>query len=275
MTGVGLAGAFLGGILTLLSPCSVLLLPAFFSYAFSSAGMLVSRTGAFYLGLVTTMVPLGMLAGTLGAVVSQQRGLLLMIASAVIIVLGVIQLIGIPLPGIGRLDGRSGASAISVYLLGTVYGLAGFCAGPILGAVLTLAAVSGSALYGGIVLLVYAAGMVVPLLTLALLWDRIPRLRDWLRPRQVVIGRWSNSWTSVIGGMLTIAIGVVLILTDGTIAVPGILDAQQQVNVESQVLAGAGQISDWLVVGAAVLVLGMAYALRRWMKTRDGVKQSD
>ena len=275
MTGVGLAGAFLGGILTLLSPCSVLLLPAFFSYAFSSAGMLVSRTGAFYLGLVTTMVPLGMLAGTVGAVVSQQRGLLLMIASAVIIVLGVIQLIGIPVPGIGRLDGRSGASAISVYLLGTVYGLAGFCAGPILGAVLTLAAVSGSALYGGIVLLVYAAGMVVPLLTLALLWDRIPRLRDWLRPRQVVIGRWSNSWTSVIGGMLTIAIGVVLILTDGTIAVPGILDAQQQVNVESQVLAGAGQISDWLVVGAAVLVLGMAYALRRWMKTRDGVKQSD
>lgn len=275
MTGVGLAGAFLGGILTLLSPCSVMLLPAFFSYAFSSAGMLVSRTGAFYLGLITTMVPLGMLAGTVGAVVNQQRDLLVMIASAVIVVLGVIQLIGIPLPGIGRLDGRSGASAISVYLLGTVYGLAGFCAGPILGAVLTLAAVSGSALYGGIVLLVYAAGMVVPLLVLALLWDRIPRLRDWLRLRQVVIGRWSNSWTSVIGGVLTIVIGVVLILTDGTIAVPGILDAQQQVNVESQVLAGAGQISDWLVVGAAVLVLGMAYALRRWMKARDDVKQSD
>jgi cytochrome c biogenesis protein CcdA len=275
MTGVGLAGAFLGGILTLLSPCSVMLLPAFFSYAFSSAGMLVSRTGAFYLGLITTMVPLGMLAGTVGAVVNQQRDLLVMIASAVIIVLGVIQLIGIPLPGIGRLDGRSGASAISVYLLGTVYGLAGFCAGPILGAVLTLAAVSGSALYGGIVLLVYAAGMVVPLLALALLWDRIPRLRDWLRPRQVVIGCWSNSWTSVIGGVLTIAIGVVLILTDGTIAVPGILDAQQQVNVESQVLAGAGQISDWAVVGAAVLVLGMAYALRRWMKARDDLKQSD
>mgnify|MGYP000895458061 FL=1 len=275
MTGVGLAGAFLGGILTLLSPCLVMLLPAFFSYAFSSAGMLVSRTGAFYLGLITTMVPLGMLAGTLGAVVNQQRSLLVMIASAVIIVLGVIQLIGIPLPGIGRLDGRSGASAISVYLLGTVYGLAGFCAGPILGAVLTLAAVSGSALYGGIVLLVYAAGMVVPLLVLALLWDRIPRLRDWLRPRRVVIGRWSNSWTSVIGGVLTILIGVVLILTNGTIAVPGFLDAQQQVNVESQVMAGAGQISDWVVVGAAVLVLGVAYALRRWMKARDDVKQSD
>lgn len=268
MTGVGLAGAFLGGILTLLSPCSVMLLPAFFSYAFSSAGMLVGRTGAFYLGLITTMVPLGMLAGTLGAVVTQQRSLLVMIASVLIIVLGAIQLVGIPVPGIGRLDGRSGASAISVYLLGTVYGLAGFCAGPILGAVLTLAAVSGSALYGGIVLLVYAAGMVVPLLVLALLWDRIPQLRDWLRPRQLVIGRWSNAWTSVIGGGLTILIGVVLILTDGTIAVPGILDAQQQVTVESQVLASAGQISDWVVVGGAVAVLAGVYALHRWLKAR-------
>lgn len=33
---VGLLGALVGGVLTLLSPCSVMLLPAFFSYAFTS-----------------------------------------------------------------------------------------------------------------------------------------------------------------------------------------------------------------------------------------------
>lgn len=275
MTSVGLAGAFLGGVLTLLSPCSVLLLPAFFSYAFTSAGMLVTRTGTFYLGLITTLVPLGMLAATVGAVITQQRSLLVLIASALIIVLGLIQVLGIPLPMVGRLDGHNGASGLSVYLLGTVYGLAGFCAGPILGAVLTLAAVSGSALYGGIVLLVYAAGMVLPLLLLALLWDRIPKLRDWLRPRQLVIGRWSNSWTSVIGGLLTIVIGVVLILTDGTIAVGGILDAQQQVTLESQVMAGTGQLSDWVVVGAAVLVLAAVYALHRWTQSRRSAKSAN
>lgn len=272
MTSVGLAGAFLGGVLTLLSPCSVLLLPAFFSYAFTSAGMLVARTATFYLGLITTLVPLGMLAGTVGAVITGQRSLLVMIASALIIVLGLIQLLGIPLPMIGRLDGRNGASGLSVYLLGTVYGLAGFCAGPILGAVLTLAAVSGSALYGGMVLLVYAAGMVLPLLVLALLWDRIPKLRELLRPRQLVIGRWSNSWTSVIGGLLTIAIGVVLILTDGTIAVPGILDAEQQVALESQIMAGTARLSDWIVVGAAVLVLAIAWVARRWLTAKRTVK---
>lgn len=268
MTSVGLTGAFLGGVLTVLSPCSVLLLPAFFSYAFSSAGILVARTGTFYLGLITTLVPMGVLAGTLGAFITQQRSLLVLVASVVIIVLGAIQVSGIPIPGLGRLDGRTGASAVSVYLLGTVYGLAGFCAGPILGAVLTLAAVSGSALYGGIVLLIYAAGMVVPLLILALLWDRVPKLRDWLRPRQLVIGRWSNSWTSVIGGLATIVIGVVLVLTDGAIAVPGILDAEQQVSLESNVLRGVGQIPDWVVVGVAVVVLATMGVVHR-LRTRQ------
>lgn len=263
MTGIGLAGAFLGGILTLLSPCSVMLLPAFFSYAFSSAGVLVVRTGTFYLGLVTTLVPLGMLAGSLGAVISANRGLLITAASVLVTVLGLVQLAGVPVPMLGRLDGRSGASGLSVYLLGTVYGVAGVCAGPILGSVLTIAAVSGSALYGGIVLLVFAAGMVVPLFVLALLWERIPKLSQWLRPRQLRIGSWQNSWTSVIGGALTILVGVLLLATDGTLSLPSVLDAEQQTGLEAQVLAGAGQIPDLVVVGGAVVVLLAVFALHR------------
>jgi cytochrome c-type biogenesis protein len=265
---IGLAGAFLGGILTLLSPCSVMLLPAFFSYAFTSVGMLVARTGVFYVGLVTTLVPLGMLAGSLGAVIAQHRSLLILVASALVIIFGLLQLLGIPLPGLGRLDGRSGASGLSVYLLGTVYGVAGLCAGPILGSVLTLAAVSGSALYGGIVLLVFAAGMVAPLLLLAWGWERIPKLSQWLRPRQLQIGRWSNAWASVIGGAVTVLVGVLLIITDGTLAMPGILNASQQVGLESQVMVGAAQVSDLAIAGVAVVVLAGVYLLHRFAGRR-------
>ncbi|HSL37639.1 MAG TPA: cytochrome c biogenesis protein CcdA, partial [Arthrobacter sp.] len=64
---IGYAGAFLGGVLTLLSPCSALLLPAFFAYAFSTKSRLVARTGLFYLGLLSTLVPLGIFAGVLGS----------------------------------------------------------------------------------------------------------------------------------------------------------------------------------------------------------------
>lgn len=265
---VGLAGAFLGGILTLLSPCSVMLLPAFFSYAFSSAGMLVARTGVFYLGLITTLVPLGMLAGSLGSLISANRSVLVIGASVLVIVLGVLQVIGISIPGIGRVDGHGGASALSVYLLGTVFGMGTVCAGPILGAVFTLAAVGGNALYGGLVLLVYAAGMVLPLLVLAFAWDRVPKLRDWLRPRQLVIGGWSNAWTSVIGGLVTVLLGVLLIVTDGTLALPGLMSAEQSMGVESQVLAGTAKVPDLVVIAVAVAVLGGVYLLHRFSKRR-------
>ena len=57
MTDVGYLAAFLGGLLALLSPCSALLLPSFFAYAFTGRGRLLAHTGVFYLGLAATLVP--------------------------------------------------------------------------------------------------------------------------------------------------------------------------------------------------------------------------
>ena len=60
---VGYVVAFLGGILTLASPCSAFLLPSFFAYAFPSAGRLLLHTLVFYVGLVLVLVPLGQGSG--------------------------------------------------------------------------------------------------------------------------------------------------------------------------------------------------------------------
>lgn len=267
---IGLLGAFLGGILTLLSPCSAMLLPAFFSYAFSSPRELVARTGVFYLGLVTTLAPLGVLAGTLGAFVNEHRFTFVTVASIIVIVLGVIMLANIPIPFLGRGAAAAGTSVAAVYALGTVYGLAGVCAGPLLGAVLTVAAVSGSALSGGIILLVFAAGMALPLLILALLWGRLPFVKRLIRPREVMIGRWRNSWTGIIGGALTIAVGVLLLVTAGTTELGGLLDASDQAALEGAVLQGAGQVPDLLVVGVVI-----ALALAGWLVVRAARGRSD
>lgn len=268
MTEVGLVGAFLGGLLTLLSPCSVLLLPAFFSYAFTSLGAMASRTAVFYLGLITTLVPLGLLAGGLGAVIAGHRELLIGIASLLVIVLGLIQLLGVPVPGLARAGRLTGTSGLAVYLLGTVYGVAGICAGPILGSVLAVAAIGGSALYGGVVLLVFAAGMVLPLFVLALLWERIPGLQRILRPRELRIGPWRNTWTAVIGGVVTVVLGVLLVVTDGTLSAPGLLDATSQVDLEAQVLASAQHVPDLVAVGVAVVVLAVVWLIQRGRGSR-------
>ncbi len=258
---IGYAGAFLGGILTLLSPCSVMLLPAFFSYAFSSPRRLLARTGVFYLGLIATLVPIGALAGSVGALFSENRGVFIVVASVVIIALGLVQLSGIRLPSFTRGAGAEGTSAASVFLLGTVYGVAGMCAGPILGSVLTVAAIGGDALYGGILLAVYALGMVVPLVILALVWDRA-RIgeRSWLRPRVLRIGRWQNSWLMIVAGALSIGIGILLLATEGTAGLGGILTISDQFATESWVLDLASGMSNLIFSIVAVLALSLIVA---------------
>lgn len=265
-----LLGAFLGGVLTLLSPCSVMLLPAFFAYAFTTPKALLSRTGVFFLGLATALVPLGIAAGTLGAWVSTHRFELVTVVSVLVILLGAVLLLGVPLPGLVRQRSAEHTSALSVFALGMVYGLSGVCAGPLLGAALALAAFGGNALYGGIVLLVFAAGMTAPLVVLALLWERLPAVRALVRPRELIIGRWRNAWTNVIGGALTMLVGVLLLVTRGTTSLGGVLGATDQARLEAGVMRASEGVPNW-IVAAVFLALTGVWA---WFYLRKRSRQS-
>src|ERR671917_2455075 len=211
---------FLGGLLSLLSPCSALLLPAFFAYAFQSRGVLVGRTAVFYLGLCATLVPLGMGITAVSSLVYGHRGALITISGLIIIALGVIQVFGggFAFGPIERLRGGiKGNNLVATFFLGAVYGFAGFCSGPILGAVLTVAATSGSALQGGSLLATYAAGMAAPLFLMALLWDRLDLgHRRWLRGRELSLGNFRLHSTNLISGLMFVAIGVLFIAFEGT-----------------------------------------------------------
>lgn len=267
MINIGFAGAFFGGILTLLSPCSVMLLPAFFSYAFSNPGQLLARTGVFYLGLAATLVPLGVLAGTLGGFVTQHRHALVLGAAAVVIVLGIVQLVGVPIPFANAGPAVGGTSPAAVFLLGTIYGLLGACAGPILGSVLTLAALGGTPLYGGLVLAVFAAGMTFPLVALALLWSRFDGVQRWLRPRELKIGKWRNSWTQIIGGVVSISLGIFLIASGG-FTEGGLLTASQQYRLESWTMSSTSGIPDYAFALGAILLVAAVYGAHRLSRAR-------
>ncbi len=259
---IGYAGAFLGGVLTLFSPCSALLLPAFFAYAFSTKSRLVARTGLFYLGLLSTLVPLGIFAGVLGSLVTQHRTVLVGASAGLVILLGAAQISGIRLPSALTPTARAGTSRLSVFALGTVYGVAGVCTGPILGSILTVAAVGSNAVYGGMLLAIYALGMALPLFVLALAWDRLGISgRRWLRPRPLTVGKWSNSWLMVISGFISVGIGVLLLLSDGTAGLGGVLTVQDQFRTESLAGAAAAGIPDLVVAGAAAVALAAGVAL--------------
>src|SRR5215204_185537 len=129
MVEVSFLASFLGGLLSLLSPCSALLLPAFFAYAFQSRSELVGRTVVFYLGLCATLVPLGMGISAVSALVYGHRSTLITASGLVIIALGVLQMLGggFAFAPVERLRGRiRGNSLVSTFFLGAVYGFAGF-----------------------------------------------------------------------------------------------------------------------------------------------------
>lgn len=255
---VGFAGAFLGGILTLVSPCSALLLPAFFAYAFASARDLLGRSLLFYLGLITTLVPIGAFAGTLGSLLTVHRSAFIAVAAGLVIAFGAFQVLGIRIPLL-PMRAQGGTSAWSTYLLGLVYGVAGACAGPILGSILMVAALGGSSTYGAGLLAVYALGMTVPLFVLAALWDRFEiGKRGWLKPREIRIGSWRSTWTELISGLIFITLGIVLLVTDGTAALPGPVGVSTQFDLEMAATRAGGNVSNTVfLVLLGVVIIGI------------------
>jgi cytochrome c-type biogenesis protein len=112
-------------------------------------------------------------------------------------------------PGFGeRLGGRLVSSRggwLASFGLGAIFAVGWTpCIGVILGGILGLASASQTVLQGGLLLVAYTAGLGLPFLAIALLYDRAPGLlRPLVRHGQAV---------SVVGGALVVLIGVAMLM---------------------------------------------------------------
>lgn len=268
MLDIGYLAAFLGGLLALLSPCSALLLPSFFAYAFSGANQLLARTGVFFLGLAAVLVPLGVGSSAVGALLTMHRAVLISTAGWLIVVLGVVQTLGGGWSSgtAARLQNQSAARGtwVSTAVLGGAYGLAGFCTGPILGAVLTVAAAGRDPIRGALLLGIYALGMAAPLFALAGLWQRFDLgRRAWLRGRQFRLGPLRLHTTSAVSGVMFVAVGAVFLLFGGT---AGFLAPSPRLSlgVENVVVVFGEHVPDV----AVLVLLAVAVAAITWWRLR-------
>ena len=266
---VSFLASFFGGVLSLLSPCSALLLPAFFAYAFG--GELLKKTGVFYLGLAATLVPLGMGISALSALFYGHRSALITISGGLLIFFGILQWLGrgFTVGPLSRLrneirDDSSGA----VFSLGAVYGFAGFCSGPILGAVLTVAAASGGALRGALLLAVYAAGMVAPLFLMALFWGRLGSHR-WLRGREISLGNFRLHTTNLISGAMFVVLGVLFIAYEGTSALSGLYESSGATDLAFAAERWANNITREI---PTIAILATLVVVLWWWLRRGGSK---
>lgn len=192
--------AFGFGVLSFLAPCTVPLLPAY-AAVLSTGRRLVPAALLYVLGFSLVFVTLGVAAGSVGRSVRDSGSGAQRVGGVVVIVLALALLADARL--LSRLPARRvGASA--PFVLGLVAGTAFTpCVGPFLGAVLTISAVEGEALRGGVLLGAYSLGLGVPFVVAAYAVSVSPglarRLTRAARPLQVV------------GGVLLLGLGVLLL----------------------------------------------------------------
>ena len=214
--------ALAAGVLSFLSPCVLPIVPPYLAYM--SGVSMQAMTGetqergarrkaltaaaCFVLGLSTVFLFLGFTASAFGKFFLQNQILFTRIAGAVIIVFGLhfLGVFRIPiLDREARMDaGDQGGTSFGAYILGLAFAFGWTpCIGPQLGAILSLAASEASMVRGTALLGVYAAGLGIPFLLVALFLDRAMGVMNRLKRHMKTIER-------VMGGLL-VFVGVMMI----------------------------------------------------------------
>lgn len=213
--------AFLAGILSFLSPCTLPLLPAFFAFSFqTSKSNVVVSTVAFFLGLATTLTLFGATATALSYFLFRNQGALTVIGGALIMIFGVMSLFGMGFTGV-QFQSRPEATVIGSYIYGATFSLGwSACIGPILGSIMTMLATQGMGiLQGSFLAFIYALGLGLPLIIVASFFSRMgtgTRFWSFLRGRGWTVRLFGREIflhsTSVISGVLLIVMGAMLML---------------------------------------------------------------
>lgn len=185
---VGLGAAFVAGLFSFLSPCVLPLIPPYLCFLggvtfeelqndavpHSAAGRRVFIAAlAFVLGFATVFVALGVTASIVGQVLVDNLAILTPIAGGIVILLG-LHFLGVFRIRILNRDirfqsARRPAGIAGAYAVGLAFAFGWTpCVGPVLAAILFLAAGDTSQGRGAALLAVYSAGIGLPFLAASL-----------------------------------------------------------------------------------------------------------
>jgi len=209
--------AFLAGVMSFLSPCVLPIVPPYLAYM---SGISLSEATDnnkavsiflpavfFVLGLSTVFLILGFTASALGTVFLSYQDTLITISGILVMGFG-LHFLGILRIGFLEREARFEASsqngsAFGAYVLGLAFAFGWTpCIGPQLASILTLAASEGSVARGTTLLGVYALGLGVPFLLVALFLSRLSATLTWLKRHMQIIERLMGLLLWTIGLMM-------------------------------------------------------------------------
>ncbi|MDX6632723.1 MAG: cytochrome c-type biosis protein [Solirubrobacterales bacterium] len=214
--GVGVLAALAAGLVSFLSPCVLPLVPGYLSAVtgVSAADLeqaswrrVLGPSLLFVLSFSAIFVIFGLTATGLGSFLRDNQTLLRKLSGLVIIAMGCIFVAALFVDRLNRewhVDGlleRAGSGGPVV--AGAAFAIAWTpCIGPTLSAILSAAALSGSAGHGALLLAFYSAGLAIPFLVTALAFSR-------MSTAFAVIKRHYRAIVAS-GGVVLIAMGVLI-----------------------------------------------------------------
>lgn len=207
--------AVVAGVISFSSPCSLPLVPGYLSYISAipvahlgereSRATTLRASLLFVGGFTTVFTLLGLGASALGSLLLRNQDELTRWFGLVIVLLGLSTVGILKVPGLHR-ERRVDLARIPrgpawAFPLGMGFA-AGWtpCVGPVLATILTTASLSGSALWGAVLLGLYSVGLGVPFVLLAVGYRRATGSLAWLRRRSRAV--------EVTGGLLLVAVGL-------------------------------------------------------------------
>lgn len=216
MQTVSFTAAFLAGVLSITSPCILPIVPLYVAYLMGSSDRsgdsrrrLLINAGAFVIGFSIVFVLVGTAFGFLGTLLAERKTLLVQLGGLMLIVLGLSQIGVINLPYLGRRmamaqNPANNGSVVTSGLVGMTFA-AGWtpCAGPILGAILTLALSQGDAARATALLAVYSLGLAIPFMVIALAGTSTANL-GWIASK--------SAGAASLAGAVMLAVGVIMVL---------------------------------------------------------------
>ncbi|MBL0713766.1 MAG: cytochrome c biogenesis protein CcdA [Desulfosarcina sp.] len=213
--------AFAAGITSFLSPCILPLVPAYFTFISGysleeltgdqPSGLrrkVIEATFAFGLGFTLVNILLGASASLLGGLVMRYNYIIRIFGGSIIIIFG-LHLIGLFRIRLLEMDKRVHLRKKPAHILGTVLVGMAFaagwspCIGPILGAILILAASEDTVLEGVLLLTVYSFGLWIPFLLMSVF---INQMLVFLQKARPVL-----KFINVATGVLLIGLGMALV----------------------------------------------------------------
>lgn len=169
ITDINPLAVLLAGMVSVLSPCTLPLLPAILAFSTKEGKY---KPLAVIVGLVLSFSTMGVLTSAFGAFLINYVPYLHLLASLIIVIFGIVMLFDLQI--FNRLSFITSKihtekqGLLGGILLGFSLGILWIpCVGPLLGSVLVLVAVQGNLFHGALLLLIYSIGFAIPMLIIA------------------------------------------------------------------------------------------------------------